>query len=169
MAETPPSDVASGRWVVIGLGNEHRSDDRCGLEVVRRLRGRLSGAVRLLEGPRDAMRLLELWAGSDRVIVIDAMQGSGQPGRVRRFDLEEGGGVGHATSTSTHGLGLAEAIEIGRSLGRLPRRLTVFGIEVAELRMGDTLAPEVHRAIERVAGEIAREIEGPPVPAGGTP
>lgn len=159
MAETLPSDAVPGRWIVIGLGNEHRSDDRCGLEVVRRLRGHLPRAVRLTEGPRDALRLLDLWAGAGRAIVVDAMQGNGRPGSVRRFEIEGTGALGHTVSTSTHGLGLAEAIEIGRSLGRLPERLTVFGIEVAELRMGERLGPEVADAVERVAEEILREAE----------
>lgn len=164
MAETPPTDVARGPWTVIGLGNEHRSDDRCGLEVVRRLRGRLPPTVRLVEAPRDATRLLDLWAGADRAIVIDAMRGSGAPGSVRRFELGEEAALGSAAPTSTHGLGLAEAIEIARSLGRLPRRLTVFGIEVAELGIGGTLGPEVAHAVERVAQEVVRETEPPEVP-----
>lgn len=158
MIDRPPTPTAPDRWIVIGIGNDHRSDDRCGLEVVRRLRGRVPETVRLVEGPREATRLLDLWAGAERVIVIDAMRSNGRPGGVRRFELDDTGALGHAEPTSTHGLGLAEAIELGRSLGRLPRRLTVFGIEVADLRMGETLAPEVTRGVEHVAEEVVRVI-----------
>ena len=168
MTEVPVPEPPSGPLLVIGLGNDHRRDDRCGLEVVRRLRGRLPGSVRLVEGPHDATGLLDLWDGAGRVIVIDAMQGNGRPGSVRRIEVEPGDGLAGSPSTSTHGLGLAEAVAIGRSLGRLPRRLTVFGIEVAELGMGDGLGPDVMRGVEAVTEEVAREVGGlvPPVAGG---
>ena len=163
MTGVPPLAYPPGPLLVIGLGNDHRKDDRCGLEVVRRLKGRLSPSVRLVEGPRDATRLLDLWDGAGRVIVIDAMQGNGPPGSVRRIEVTLDEGIGSSPTTSTHGLGLAEAVALGRSLGRLPRRLTVFGIEVAELGMGDGLAPEVMRGIESVTEAVVRET-GPPSP-----
>ena len=159
MTETPPPVEPSGSLLVIGLGNDHRRDDRCGLEVVRRLRGCLPPSVRLVEGPRDATRLLDLWDGAGRVIVIDAMQGNGPPGSVHRIEVEPGEPIESGPSTSTHGLGLAEAVAIGRSLGRLPRRLTVFGIEVTELGIGDGLAPEVAGGVQAVTEEVVRETE----------
>ena len=145
---------------MIGLGNEHRHDDRCGLEVVRRLEGRGLEGLRLLEAPRDAARMLHLWEGAEEVIVIDAMYGNGRPGSVRRFEVARGDRFGSTPATSTHGLGLAEAVEIARSLGRLPPRLTVFGIEAADLGVGDGLSPEVEKAVTLVTDEVAREAVG---------
>lgn len=167
MPETPPSDRRSAPLLVVGLGNDHRRDDRCGLEVVRLLRGRLPPTVRLLEGPRDAARLLDLWEGARHVIVIDAMQGHGPPGSVRRWELTPAGGLESLPATSTHGLGLAEAVEIGRSLGRLPDRLTVFGIEVTELGVGDGLAPEVAHGVGVVVEQVLGEAT--PCPFAGPP
>ena len=167
MPEAPPSARRSDPLLVVGLGNEHRRDDRCGLEVVRELRGRLPPTVPLLEGPRDAARLLDLWEGARHVIVIDAMQGHGPPGSIRRWEVGAAEGLEGLPATSTHGLGLAEAVEIGRSLGRLPDRLTVFGIEVTELGVGDGMAPEVAHGVEVVVEEVLREatpslLTGPP-------
>ena len=52
---------------------------------------------------------------------------------------------------STHAFGAAEAIELARVLGRLPRRLIVVGIEGARFDAGVGLSPEVAAAVEDVA------------------
>lgn len=160
MAAHVPESPGGACRLVIGLGNEHRHDDRCGLEVVRRLGARRHEGLRLVEAPRDAARMLHLWEGADDVIVIDAMRGNGPPGSVRRFEIGRGDRFGSTPSTSTHGLGLGEAVEIARSLGRLPRRLAVIGIEAAELSIGDGLTPEVEKAVALVVEEVARAAEG---------
>ena len=55
---------------------------------------------------------------------------------------------------STHALGVAEAIELGRALGRLPRRLLVFGIEGGSFDAGAGLSPEVERAVGQLTDEL---------------
>ena len=57
-------------------------------------------------------------------------------------------------SSSTHALGLAEAIEIARSLGRLPTRVRVVGIEGARFDFGRGLSPEVEDAVEECTRSI---------------
>ena len=56
---------------------------------------------------------------------------------------------------STHGFGPAEAIEVGRALGRLPQRIRVYAIEAAQFEPGSKARLEVLDAVERVAGELA--------------
>ena len=60
---------------------------------------------------------------------------------------------------STHGLGLAEAIELGRALGRLPARLVVYAIEGQGYATGAPLSPPVARAAEEVVGELRARFE----------
>ncbi len=55
---------------------------------------------------------------------------------------------------STHSVGLREAIEMARSLGRLPGHLTIYGIEVENVKPGFQMSPAVQDAVERVAAEI---------------
>ena len=132
---------------VIGVGNEWRSDDGAGLEVARRLGGRQ------LQG--EPIGLVEAFDGADEVAIVDAVFSGAPPGTVHEF--EAGADPLPVTvfgSSSTHALGLAEAIEIARSLGRLPARVRVMGIEGARFDYGRGLSPEVEKAVERCTRSI---------------
>jgi hydrogenase maturation protease len=146
---------------VIGLGNEHRGDDRAGLDVVRAVRARLGPSARTVEGPDDVTDLLALWADADRVVVIDAVRSGRAPGAVHRYVLPEETLPSRLGSTSTHGLTLADAVALGRSLGRFPHRLVVFGIEAGPVGMQDGLSDPVARAVAEVTELVLSEVHGP--------
>ena len=59
---------------------------------------------------------------------------------------------------STHHLGLADAIELARALGRLPAATVVYGIEGTRFEAGDGLTPEVAAALPRVAAAVRAEV-----------
>jgi hydrogenase maturation protease len=132
---------------VIGIGNEWRSDDGAGLEVARRLGG--------LTLPGEPIGLVEALDGSDEVTVVDAVFSGAAPGTVHEFEAgAEPLPVALFGSSSTHALGLAEAIEIARSLGRLPTRVRVLGIEGIRFEYGRGLSPEVEKAVETCTRNI---------------
>jgi hydrogenase maturation protease len=60
---------------------------------------------------------------------------------------------------STHRLGLAEALELARALGRLPSSIVVHGIEGARFGPGLPLSPEVASATVRLAETLVAELE----------
>ncbi len=60
--------------------------------------------------------------------------------------------------TSTHHLGLAEAVELARALGRLPQRLVVYGVEGASFEIGEELTAEVRSGSEQAATAIREEV-----------
>jgi hydrogenase maturation protease len=64
--------------------------------------------------------------------------------------------------TSSHGLGLAEAVELARALGRLPDQMMVLGVEVGSVETGAGLGPAVEDAAEAIVTELtpvlAREV-----------
>ena len=57
-------------------------------------------------------------------------------------------------ASSTHALGLAEAVELARSLGRLPQRVVVYGIEGESFAFGKGLSAAVAAAADRVTEEV---------------
>jgi len=160
--KTPPS--GPGRWpLVIGVGNEHRRDDRSGLEVVRGLPSRLHERVRIAECQGDVTDLLDLWSDEAEVIVVDAVRSGHPPGTVLRLDhafIE----IPQLGATSTHGLSLSEAVGLGRALGKFPAHLVVYGIEAEDVGMGEGLSAPVsvgiQEAIELVTTEV-RSLLGP--------
>jgi hydrogenase maturation protease len=140
---------------VLGLGNPTRGDDAAGARVVRLLQG-LGIEARVLQ--REPLELLEVWRPEDDVVVIDAVLSGAPCGTIQTWNRASLALPGPA-SASTHSLGLAETIELARALGRLPKRLTVFGIEGRQFALGARMSPEVERAAADLARSIALRAE----------
>jgi hydrogenase maturation protease len=149
---------------IIGIGSPH-GDDRIGWEVIEALRG--LGTLRRF-GPaaigvdccdRPGGRLIPLLADADFGILIDAMRSGLPPGTVRRLTPDEVARAELAPGAlSCHGFGLGQALALARTLGTLPSRLAVFGVELAETRPGDGLSAPVRAAIPAVVKLVMDEI-----------
>jgi hydrogenase maturation protease len=140
--------------MVIGVGNAWRGDDGAGLAVARRVREQAPAGVDVHEIEGDASALVEAWAGADRVVVVDAAESGAPPGTVQCFDGRRAPLPARLLRSSTHAFGVPDAIELGRALDRLPRRLDVYAIEGESFVAGDRLSPAVERAVERLAGML---------------
>lgn len=137
---------ALSRIVVVGVGNEFRRDDGVGWAVLARLRQRaeerpLPPETVLATCDGDPGRLIGLWEGASLAVVVDAAHAHpGTPGRVHRLELDAGG-IGRPSTTSSHGLGLGEAVELARVLGLLPDLLVVYAVEGFDTSFGTGLSP----------------------------
>ncbi|MFD5256372.1 hydrogenase maturation protease [Streptomyces bobili] len=151
------------RIVVIGVGNEFRHDDGVGWAVITRLKEhvvsrRLPPGTVLETCDGDPGRLLGLWENVELAIVLDAAHAHpGDPGRVHRLALDSAR-WGQAGATSSHGLGLGEAIELSRVLGRLPGRLVVYAVEGADQSVGVGLSDAVAAQVDLLARNVVEEI-----------
>ncbi len=144
--------------LVIGIGNPDRGDDAAGVRVVERLRSLAPPGVRLETVGGDLLTLLDLWAGAESVVLVDAMVSGAEAGSVRRLDASDRGLREQlGTFVSSHAFGLGDAIELARNLGRLPERLVVYGVEADQIGPGAPLSDAVARAIPVVAEEILEE------------
>jgi hydrogenase maturation protease len=146
---------------VIGIGNIYRRDDGVGPAVVERLRARHLPGVRLAECDGETTRLLELWDGAGVAVIVDAVRlaGLGLPGRIHRRSLHHPAGSGGRVATA-HAADLGDAVELAAVLGRLPRLLLLYGVEVADTSFGLGLSAPVAAAADHVADEIARDLAG---------
>ncbi|MCD9877653.1 hydrogenase maturation protease [Streptomyces guryensis] len=153
------------RIAVIGVGNEFRRDDGVGWTVLARLRER--AAQRQLPQPGtvlatcdgDPGRLIGLWEGADLAVVVDAAHAHpGTPGRVHRLELDSGL-MAQPPTTSSHGLGLGEAVELARVLGVLPDHLVVYAVEGADSALGTGLSPAVEDAVEPLVRAVESELD----------
>ena len=142
--------------MIIGIGNEDRGDDGIGARVVRRIAElRPDLETRILRA--DGLSLLDAWTGAETVVLVDAVQAGGRAGSVVRFDATEHS-VPYAAHASTHGLGVAEAIELGRSLGKLPQRLVFIGVEGSHFDLGSPPSPPVADSVEEAIRRVLEEV-----------
>jgi hydrogenase maturation protease len=156
-----PAPPAPLRTVVIGVGNPYRGDDGAGPEVAARLRGSAPPAVQVLEYDGDPAGLLDLWEGADLAVVIDAVQSrDGTVGALHRVEVNAQTGMTFAPAVSSHGFGPGEAVLLGRALGRLPRRLVLYGVEGSRFSLGQRLSSGVEASIAALVDRIAAEVGG---------
>jgi hydrogenase maturation protease len=143
------------RWLIIGCGSGERGDDAAGLLAVRRLRAL---GVEACEHSGEALALIDAWSWAERVILIDAVVTGAEPGTISEWDAATAPVVRDAFRMSSHSFGVAEAVELGRALDRLPPSLTIYGIEARSFAAGDAVSAPVARAAELLADRIAKEV-----------
>jgi hydrogenase maturation protease len=143
---------------VIGVGNAWRNDDAAGLAVARLLEGTLPPEVEVLEREGEPTALIDAWEGAGTVWLVDAVSSGAEPGTVHRYDAGSAELPARLFDTSTHHVGLAQAVELARALGRLPKTAIVYGIEGGSFETGETLTPEVEAAAAQVAAAVREEV-----------
>ena len=149
--------------LILGLGNPILTDDGVGIYVVREVAARCGrDGVAFAEASVGGLRLLDVIAGCERLVLVDAIQTrDGRPGDVYRLHPNDLRVSLH--SGSTHDLSLPGALALGRGIGMvLPedKDVVIFAIEVEDvLTFGEGCTPVVAAAIpgavEIVLAELA--------------
>ena len=142
---------------VIGVGSPH-GDDAVAWAVIAQARARDWPPGVEFHQVDGGQRLLELLDGRGTLFLIDALAPTGSPGVVRRFvwpapQLEV------LRSGSTHDLRPAEALGLADSLGLLPSRVVVWGIEGACFDPCADLSPTVAVAVPALVQAITEELQ----------
>jgi hydrogenase maturation protease len=139
------------------LGHPDRGDDAVGPLVAERLRA--AGAT-LLDCNEEPTRLIDAWDGLELVVIVDAVRSGAAPGTIHRLDSDTLPLPPDLGLASTHAFSVADALELGRALGRAPRRVVVLGVEGGAFELGDRLTPAVEAAIPRVVEQTLAELRG---------
>jgi hydrogenase maturation protease len=138
--------------VVIGIGNRFRRDDGSALKVLEKLTGRIPDSADLVESDGEPTRLIDSWDGAELAVIVETVRRGDAPGTVAgiEWDVQQSPPTPHREHGS-HSLGILEAIELGRAVERMPRRLRLVGIEPLELGWGEGLSDPVARSIDGAA------------------
>ena len=144
--------------LVLGIGNEYCRDDAVGLIVARRLKERAHDHVSIFEHNGEGTALMEKWRNSAGVILIDAVHSNQKAGTIFRFEAHQQAIPAQFFHYSSHAFGLADAIELARTLKQLPPRLIVYGIEGKNFAAGSGLSAEVKKAVSTVVESVRQEI-----------
>ena len=144
------------KGLVIGIGNRQRGDDGAGCAVADRLLAGPHPGFDIVSSDGDVARLMEWFRDYDPILIVDAAACARRAGPLQ-WNAAQAPLPAERRWASSHAMGLAEAIELGRALGRLPRRLTVYGVPAREFGWQEGLSPLTARAVERTAARIERE------------
>ncbi|MHA2615501.1 MAG: hydrogenase maturation protease [bacterium JZ-2024 1] len=162
------------RLLLLGLGNEIRSDDAVGILIVRQIRKKLQqltsnsepesnaflSKIEIKESEEMGLALLDYIAGYDEVVLVDAVQtGKAPPGFVHELDVEN---LKALPGLSPHYLGISEVLALGKTSGlEMPEKVKIFAVEVKDpFTFGTCLTPEVEHAIPEVVERILQYLSG---------
>jgi len=114
-------------------------------------------AVLVLDCADEPTRLFDVWEGLDPV-VVDALRSGAAAGRLHRIDAGDGPLPRDLRLTSTHAMGIADALEIAWALGRAPRPVVVLGLERVPFGMGEEMTLAVAAGLDGLVASVMREL-----------
>jgi hydrogenase 3 maturation protease len=144
--------------VILGVGSQLRSDDALGLEVIRRLEGKIRDHVRLLEGgtvPENYTQVIREF-GPTHILMIDAAQLNQEPGYTRLISANKIFGI----PTSTHSIPLNMLAEYLKKSTNA--KIALLGIQPKSLQFGEELSQEVKAAVATVSETLIEVLTNSP-------
>ena len=153
---------------IIGCGNIDRGDDAAGVLVARRLHALgvethavEIPAVEITEHSGESFSLMDSWAGCEQVILVDATAPSGKPGQIQVWNALVDKLPEDFSPSSTHAFGVREAVELARTMNRLPQTLLIYGMEGKQFSFAAPLSAEVERAVASVVERLVTQVSEP--------
>ena len=150
-----------GRVVVIALGSADLGDDAVGPLIGAQLQRSISRAQ--VYFPRDALSMLDAFEGASIAYVVDACTSGAPAGMVFCLDSANENKIEvlpkAVDALSSHGLGLQDALDLARNMGRLPERVIVYAIEGERFAPGSALSPQVKKSVDIVVGRIVESLQ----------
>jgi hydrogenase maturation protease len=141
--------------IVLGVGNILMQDEGFGVRVVEELtrRYRFPDNVQVLDGGTLGMELLRFITGADRLVIIDAVSGGGEPGELYRFANEDVKAY-FKNKVSLHELGIQDVLAALELLEQPVQEIVIFGIQPAVIDVGLELSETVQPGIAVTASQV---------------
>jgi hydrogenase maturation protease len=134
---------------VIGVGSGH-GDDAVGLAVAAVLAARpLPAGIVVRRCERPLPDLIDALEGADAAVIVDASRTGAAPGRVQRLAA---GDLARPRAASSHGLGVAQVLDLSRALGRAPGRVELVAVEIAGA--GEAPHPSLRAVVDAAADAV---------------
>jgi hydrogenase maturation protease len=156
MSEAGQPDI-----LVACVGNGLAGDDGAGEAVYRQLQAdRFPVPVQLVMLGLGGMALLDYLRGQRLLVVVDAVQLSGQAGTLHILDGERIQSTG-SQAVSLHGIGLKDTLTVSQTLypESTPRETVLIGIEGKCFNeLGAPLSEEVAAAIGPAVAAVKQQI-----------
>jgi hydrogenase maturation protease len=147
------------KTLIIGIGNEFRSDDAAGLIAAKKIKKHGLIDADVIESNGDGAGLIDSWTGRKNVIIIDAVLSGSAPGTIHRLEIGKSILPAEFFKFSTHLFSIPQAIYLSASLGKLPDKIIILGIEGSSFETGNAISGEVEQAINSIEQIVQTEIK----------
>lgn len=132
-------------------------DEGIGIRIVDEIHSRnlLPPSVEIEDLGTGNMAVVHAISGKNRVVFVDCAKMVESPGTIRRFSFDEVKSKKMTTSWSAHESDLLELLDIAGSIGDLPEKVELFGIEPQVIDYGQQLSPLLESRLEDYVMKIA--------------
>jgi len=139
---------------VLGIGNALLKDEGIGIHLIRSLKD-LPGleSVDLVDGGTSP-EAVDLVRDADRLIVIDAAYGGGEPGSIYCLTPEQ---IKSQKPSSVHEFNVLNMLWNLCIMGENPN-ITIIGIEPKEIDWGLDLSPELEERLPRITEFVLKTV-----------
>lgn len=151
------------RIKVLGVGSPF-GNDRIGWEVIqqiqknKKLKTFIPTLIQIESCDRPGIHLLNRFEDVERVYLIDAIKMNAEPGNIYRFQDDEINIISHNT-ISSHNLGIAEALSLGRVLDLLPSSIIFYGIVIGDIDYSIETSKIIKKAVLKLTDKLFYELE----------
>ena len=142
------------KTLILGIGNPILTDDRVGIRIAQKLKEE-KPELEVVETSETGITLLDLITGYNKLIIIDSIKTEkGNPGDLYRLKLEN---LKPAKDvSSSHGLGIATAFQLGRKLGySMPKDTSIYAVEIKD---NTTFSEKCTRQVKKRMPFITKQI-----------
>jgi hydrogenase maturation protease len=150
----------NGSMLVAGLGNVLMGDDAAGPYAVQLLLSRYEFAedISVVDLGTPGLSLTPYLTGHDRLILIDTVHTTGEPGDVRLYRKRDLLRAPLHTRVSPHDPGVFEALNVLDLADAGPSEVLLVGIIPGPCELGMGLSPAVRGGVDRALEEVLREL-----------
>lgn len=150
------STIEPRKPLILGLGHPLRRDDGLGLYVLCELEARCAPFADLLACGQEVLRWLDHLINRPQLIVLDALDNGYPPGTVIRL-VKSGQGLLDILSLNqahSHDNNLGLALALIRQKGVPLPTVIVYGIQPADVTLGNGLTPCVAKAADFLVKQL---------------
>ncbi|HEX3657568.1 MAG TPA: hydrogenase maturation protease [Pirellulales bacterium] len=139
--------------LLIGLGSPH-GDDQVGWRVAEEI----SRLVPTLPTACVAspIEILDRLDDVKRLVICDACRSAGVVGGIYRWQWPDRQ-LAPIEFSGTHDVELSAVLKLASALGRLPKQVTIWGIEIESSQPGQPLSASLAQEVARIARTICED------------
>ena len=143
--------------LVLGIGNPILTDDGVGIKIAQKLKEG-KPELEVIETSETGIALLDFITGYSKLIIIDSIEiEKGKPGDLYKLELEDL--KPSKIFSSSHGIGIATAFELGKELGyKMPEHISIYAVGIKDnSTFGEDCTQELKGKIPFIALQIIKE------------